>query len=97
MTPPLTCKPLLPPELLPLLDPLLLPPPELLPPLDPLLLPLPELPPLLDPALDPPLDPLLVPSCAPPSDPDVLEEDEHAVANEEPATPTRTANQRPQG
>jgi hypothetical protein len=103
MRPPLTCRPLLTPESLPLLDPLL---PELLLVTDPLLLPLPPSEPL--PLLDPPLLPLtlpeLLPLVDPPplplllvlsvlwSDPAVLGDDEeHPMASEATPAPRTTA------
>jgi hypothetical protein len=109
MRPPLTCRPVLPPELLPPLEPLLLPLPELLPllllplpellplPDPPLLpLPLPELLPLLDP-LEPlePLESLLAPPSRPPSDPLLEDGEEHAVESDAAAAPKKTA--RPDG
>ena len=110
MRPPLTCKPLLPPEPLPLLDPLLLPLPELPLLTDPLLLPLPPSDPLplLDPPLlplslpellplvDPPPLPLLVVLSVPRFDPAVLDDDEeHPVASAATPAPRKTA--RPDG
>jgi hypothetical protein len=100
MTPPLTCKPLLPPEPLPLLEPLLLPLPELLPLLEPLLppLPLPELLPLLEPLPLPPLELLLAPPSPPPSAAVLFEDDEeHAVKNDATAAPERSTRATPNG
>jgi hypothetical protein len=106
MRPPLTCKPPLTPESLPLLEPLLLPLPELPLLTDPLLLPLPpsEPLPLLDPPLlplslpellplvDPPPLPLLLVLSVPRSDPVVLDDDEeHPVASEATPAPRKIA------
>ncbi len=94
MTPPLTCKPLLPPE------PLSLPLPELLPLLDPPLppLPLPELLPLLEPLPLPPLELPLVPPSLPPSAAALLEfDEEHAVKNDAAAAPEKRTSATPSG
>src|SRR5580698_2491757 len=103
MRPPLTCKPLLPPESLPLplselpplTDPLLLPlpPSEPLPLRDPPLLPLalPELP-----LVAPPPLPLLLALSLPRFDPGVLDDDEEQpVASDATPAPRKTA--RPDG
>src|ERR1700722_8344446 len=98
MRPPLTCRPLLPPE------PLLLPPSEPPPSTDPPLLPLPPSEPL--PLLDPPLLPLPLPELLPLVDPPplplllvlsvlrsdpVLDDEEHPVASEATPAPRKTA------
>ena len=102
MRPPLTCKLLLPPALLPLPDPPVLALPELLPLPDPPVLALPELLPLPDPpALTlPELLPLLDRApLPPPPDPAALGGDdvEHPVENDAAAAPDKTATARPNG